>query len=99
MHCAQPSNDGLIYACDRTNNRIQVFKADGTYLRQHVLKPNTRGDGSAWEIAFSRDRQQKFMYGSAGATPTGQAFARQSMKELSWSGGAARKPGHAYPSP
>ena len=58
MHCAQPSNDGLIYACDRTNNRIQVFKMDGTYLRQIALKPETRGDGSAWEMAFSRDPQQ-----------------------------------------
>ncbi len=96
MHCAQPSNDGLIYACDRTNNRIQVFKADGTYLRQHVLKPNTRGDGSAWEIAFSRDPQQKFMYVSDGANATVHVFDRQSMKELYWFGGGGRQPGQFY---
>jgi hypothetical protein len=96
MHCAQPSNDGLIYACDRTNNRIQVFKMDGTYLRQHVLKPNTRGDGSAWEIAFSRDPQQKYMYVSDGANATIHVFDRASMKELYWFGGGGRQPGQFY---
>jgi hypothetical protein len=96
MHCAQPSNDGLIYACDRTNNRIQVFKLDGTYLRQHILKPNTRGDGSAWEIAFSRDPQQKFMYVSDGANAVVHVFDRQSMKELYWFGGGGRQPGQFY---
>lgn len=96
MHCAQPSNDGLIYACDRTNNRIQVFKLDGTYLRQIVLKPNTKGDGSAWEIAFSPDQAQKFMYVTDGANATIHVFDRASMKELYWFGGGGRQPGQFY---
>ncbi len=96
MHCAQPSNDGLIYACDRTNNRIQVFKMDGTYLSQTVLKPDTRGDGSAWEIAFSRDPGQKFMYISDGANENIHVFDRKSMKELYWFGGGGRQPGQFY---
>jgi DNA-binding beta-propeller fold protein YncE len=29
VHCAQPSNDGLVYVCDRVNNRLQVFRSDG----------------------------------------------------------------------
>jgi len=96
MHCAQPSNDGLIYACDRTNNRIQVFKTDGTYLRQHIVKPNTRGDGAPWEIAFSRDPQQKFMYISDGANAVVHVYDRASMKELYWFGGGGRQPGQFY---
>jgi hypothetical protein len=96
MHCAQPSNDGLIYACDRTNNRIQVFKMDGTYLSQTVLKPDTRGDGSAWEIAFSRDPGQKFMYISDGANENIHVFDRKTMKELYWFGGGGRQPGQFY---
>ncbi|HSS13007.1 MAG TPA: hypothetical protein VLL04_03890, partial [Rhizomicrobium sp.] len=67
VHCAQPSNDGLIYVCDRTNNRIQVFRTDGTYLRQYEVEPQTRGDGAPWEMAFSKDPQQKFAYISDGA--------------------------------
>jgi hypothetical protein len=96
VHCAQPSNDGLIYVCDRTNNRIQVFKTDGTYLRQHIVKPDTKGDGSVWEIAFSRDPQQKFMYISDGANENIHVFDRQSMKELYWFGGGGRQPGQFY---
>ena len=46
VHCAQPSNDGLIYVCDRTNDRIQVFKFDGTFVKQYIMEPNTKGDGS-----------------------------------------------------
>ena len=96
MHCAQPSNDGLLYACDRTNNRIQVFKLDGTYLRQHAVKPQTRGDGAPWEIAFSRDPEQKFMYVSDGANAVVHVYDRKTMKELYWFGGGGRQPGQFY---
>jgi hypothetical protein len=96
VHCAQPSNDGLIYVCDRTNNRIQVFKTDGTYLKQYILKPNTKGDGSAWEIAFSPDAAQKFLYVTDGANENIHVFDRQSMKELYWFGGGGRQPGQFY---
>jgi hypothetical protein len=96
VHCAQPSNDGLIYVCDRTNDRIQLFKTDGTFVKQYVVKPNTKGDGSVWEIAFSRDPQQKFMYISDGANEDIHVFDRQTMKELYWFGGGGRQPGQFY---
>ena len=96
VHCAQPSNDGLIYVCDRTNNRIQVFKTDGTYLQQYIVKPGTKGDGSVWEIAFSRDPGQKFMYISDGANENIHVFDRKTMKELYWFGGGGRQPGQFY---
>jgi WD40 repeat protein len=96
VHCAQPSNDGLIYVCDRTNNRMQVFKTDGTFVKQYVVKPGTKGDGSVWEIAFSPDPQQKFMYISDGANENIHVFDRQTMKELYWFGGGGRQPGQFY---
>ena len=96
VHCAQPSNDGLLYVCDRTNDRIQVFKFDGTFVKQYVVKPDTKGDGSVWEIAFSRDPQQKFLYISDGANENIHVFDRQSMKELYWFGGGGRQPGQFY---
>ena len=67
MHCAVPSNDGLIYVCDRVNDRIQIFKEDGTFVKEMYLETNTRGDGSAWEIAFSKDPNQKYMYVADGS--------------------------------
>lgn len=62
IHCLKMSKDRLLYVCDRVNNRIQVFKPDGTYLREGVVAPRTRGWGSLHDVAFSNDPQQKFIY-------------------------------------
>lgn len=96
VHCAVPSNDGYIYVCDRTNDRIQIFKYDGTYVKQVVMEPKTRGGGSPWAIAFSSDPQQKFMYVADGANEKIHVFDRASMKELYWFGGGGRQPGQFY---
>ena len=50
------ANDGLVYVCDRMNNRIQVFKKDGTYVKETQMAKRTLGDGVTFDIAFSRDR-------------------------------------------
>ncbi len=96
VHCAEPSADGLIYVCDRKNDRIQIFKDDGTFVKEVFLETNTLGDGSVWEIAFSRDPQQKFMYVSDGANEKIHVFDRQSMKELYSFGDGGRQPGQFY---
>src|SRR5690606_6127073 len=62
VHCAEPSIDNLIYVCDRPNNRIQVFNPDGTFVREAFFAPDTRGDGAVWEIAFSPDEAQQYLY-------------------------------------
>ena len=96
VHCAMPSNDGLIYVCDRKNLRVQIFKYDGTFVKQFVLEPNTRGDGSAFEIAFSPDPEQKFMYIADGSNMKIHVFDRLSLKELYSFGGGGRQPGEFY---
>ncbi len=61
VHCIALSKDGLVYVCDRTNNRVQVFQKDGTFVRQYVFDANTKGSGSAWNLAFSPlDKKQKY---------------------------------------
>src|SRR5258705_3397166 len=97
VHCAQPSKDGLIYVCDRVNDRLQVFKADGTFVSETFLETNTKGDGSVWEIAFSRDPQEKFMYVADGANHKIHVFDRLAMKEIYsfGSGGPDTRPGGA----
>jgi hypothetical protein len=96
VHCAAPSNDGLIYVCDRTNLRIQIFKYDGTFVKQVVVRPNTRGDGSVWDIALSPDPEQKFMYIADGADEKILIFDRKSMTELYSFGDGGRQPGQFY---
>ena len=96
VHCATLSRDGKVYVCDRTNNRIQTFKFDGTYLNQYILEPNTKGDGAPWEIAFSKDAKQQFMYVSDGSNEKIHVFDRASVKELYSFGGGGRTPGLFY---
>ena len=38
-HCVRRSRDGLIYVCDRPNNRIQVFEGSGKFLRNDARTP------------------------------------------------------------
>ena len=62
VHCAELANDGLVYVCDRANDRIQVFQKDGRFVKEAVIAKKTLGDGSVWDIAFSRDPQQRYLY-------------------------------------
>ena len=67
VHCVRISKDGLVYVCDRTNDRYQIFRKDGTFVSEHFFERNTRLNGSVYEIAFSPDKEQKFIYMIDGA--------------------------------
>ena len=62
VHCAKISQDGLVYVCDRGNNRIQVFRKDGTFVSEAQVAPESRGSGSVHDIGFSTDKGQQFVY-------------------------------------
>ena len=96
VHCAQPTKDGMIYVCDRVNDRIQIFKTDGTFVKEVFLETNTRGDGSVWEIALLKDPQEKYLYVADGANHKIHVFDRQSMTELYSFGSGGRQPGEWY---
>ena len=96
VHCAQPSNDGMLYVCDRTNNRLQIFQFDGTFVKQQTMEVNTKGDGAVWEVALSTDPQQKFMYISDGSNEKIHVFDRASVTELYSFGGGGRLAGEFY---
>jgi hypothetical protein len=51
VHCSEIANDGLVYVCDRTNDRIQVFRKDGTFVKEAFVQKTTLGSGSVWDIA------------------------------------------------
>jgi DNA-binding beta-propeller fold protein YncE len=52
---------GLVYVCDRTNNRIQVFKKDGTYVTEWFYDKNTLGNGAVWDLNFWPDAGQTYL--------------------------------------
>jgi len=90
------SNDGLLYVCDRVNDRIQVFQPDGTFVKEAFIEKNTRGSGSAWDLAFSRDRGQKFIYLADGENDQVHILDRQSLEVLTSFGQGGRQPGEFY---
>jgi DNA-binding beta-propeller fold protein YncE len=96
VHCADLSNDGLLYVCDRPNDRLQVFKADGTFVKEKQIAPRTLGDGSVWDVAFSKDPQQKYMYLCDGKNEKIYVIERQSLEILTSFGDGGRQPGQFY---
>ena len=96
VHCADPSNDGLVYVCDRANDRIQVFKTDGTFVKEKFIAPLTLGDGSVWDIAFSKDRAQKYMYVADGKNMKVYILDRESLEILTSFGDGGRQPGQFF---
>jgi DNA-binding beta-propeller fold protein YncE len=96
VHCAEPSKDGLVYVCDRPNDRIQVFQKNGKFVKEKIIKPQTRGDGSVWDIAFSRDPAQKYIYLADGKNEKVYIMDRQSLEILSEFGDGGRQPGQWF---
>ncbi|HET9949279.1 MAG TPA: hypothetical protein VFQ22_10185 [Longimicrobiales bacterium] len=96
VHCAQPSNDGFIYVCDRASDRIQVFRPDGTFVREAFVAPETLGSGSVWDIAFSQDPEQRWLYLADGSNEVVHVLDRQTLEEVTSFGDGGRQPGQFY---
>ena len=62
VHCVRLASDGMVYVCDRTNDRFQVFRKDGTFVSEAFFEKETRLNGSVSELAFSPDRAQSQIY-------------------------------------
>lgn len=96
VHCAEPTNDGLVYVCDRPNDRIQVFRKDGKFVKEMRIAPKTLGDGSVWDIAFSRDPQQKYLFLADGKNERIYVMDRNSLEILTMFGDGGRQPGQFF---
>ncbi len=96
VHCAEPSNDGLVYVCDRPNDRIQVFKKDGSFVKEQRIAPRTLSDGSVWDMTFSQDRAQKYLYVADGKNEKVYVIDRQSLEILTSFGDGGRQPGQFF---
>jgi DNA-binding beta-propeller fold protein YncE len=96
VHCVERSNDGLVYVCDRANDRLQVFKPDGTFVKEAFYAKNTRGSGSVWDIVFSKDPEQKFMMLADGQNERVRIIVRDTLEEIASFGDGGRQPGQFY---
>jgi len=96
VHCAELANDGLVYVCDRANDRIQVFQKDGKFVKEAFIAKKTLGDGSVWDIAFSRDPQQKYLYLADGKNERVYILDRDTLQILTAFGDGGRQPGQFF---
>jgi DNA-binding beta-propeller fold protein YncE len=103
--CIEIAKDGMVYVCDRTSNRIQVFQKDGKFVKEGIVSKNTMGAtvsgqfgvvsswGSAWDIAFSNDPQQRYVFVADGHDKKVIVLQRDTMAEVGGFGSGGRLPG------
>jgi DNA-binding beta-propeller fold protein YncE len=96
VHCAMLSVDGLVYVCDRQNDRIQVFRQDGTFVKEQFIAKETLGSGSVWDIAFSNDPQQQFLYLADGVNEKVYIIRRDTLDVLTSFGDGGRQPSQFF---
>ena len=95
VHCADLAHDGLVYVCDRPNNRIQVFTKEGEFVKE-VFIQRQPGYASAWDVAFSQDPEQTFLYLADSPNAKVHILLRETLEELTSFGDGGRQPGQFY---
>jgi DNA-binding beta-propeller fold protein YncE len=96
VHVVRIANDGLVYVCDRTNDRIQVFRKDGTFVKEQFIAKHTLGSGSVWDIAFSTDAAQTYLTVIDGTNQQVWMLRRETLEVLGAWGQAGRWAGQFY---
>ena len=90
------ASDGLVYVCDRTNDRIQVFRKDGSFVKEAFVAKETLGSGSVWDIAFSSDAAQTYLLVPDGTNQEVRVLLRETLEVVSAFGQAGRWAGQFY---
>ena len=81
VHAVVVSNDDLVYVADRTNNRLQVFRLDGTFVKEVFIARNTlQAEGTVHNFALSPDKEQKFLYVVDGSNKAMRVLNRQTLE-------------------
>ena len=96
VHCTNVAKDGLVYVCDRVNDRVQVFRKDGTFVKEAFFEKNTLRSGSVWDMTFSRDPQQTYIYMANGVNEHINVVLRSSLEVLTTFGDGGRQPGQFF---
>jgi DNA-binding beta-propeller fold protein YncE len=90
VHAVVVSNDDLVYVADRTNNRLQVFQLDGTFVKEAFIARNTlQAEGTVHAFALSPDKGQQFLYVVDGSNKAIRVLNRQTLEVVTSIGGYA----------
>lgn len=92
VHGIAGSSDGLIYVADRANSRVQVFRQDGSFVAEQFVDDAPEG-GTAFNVAFSGDPEQRFLYLEDGSNHLVWVLRRADLEVLGSFGGEGSGPG------
>ena len=94
VHSVRIANDGQVYVADRMGNRIHVFNKDGSFLKEGRFATWTiGGQGASWDIEFSRDPEQRWLFAADGANKKVWILERDSLEVVSSFGHGGRQAG------
>jgi DNA-binding beta-propeller fold protein YncE len=96
VHAVRISRDGLVYVCDRTNDRLQVFRKDGTFVKEAFVAKRTLGSGSVWDVTFSNDAEQTYLLVNDGTNQQIWTLRRDTLEVVSAFGHAGHWAGQFY---
>jgi len=105
-HGIAGSRDGLIYLSDRANNRIQVFRQNGEFVREKILRPRCGaqekatwtpkrpcGNEATFSVGFSPDAAQTYIYSADGGSHVITILRRSDLEIVGEFGGPGVAPG------
>jgi DNA-binding beta-propeller fold protein YncE len=96
VHSVVISRDDLVYVADRSNNRIQVFHPDGTFVKEAFIVREIRTPtGTAMDLALSPDDRQQFLYLSGGDQHI-RILNRETLQVVTTLGRLGHYPGQFY---
>jgi len=109
VHCVRITSDGLVYVCDRVNDRLQVFRknevggeecanpngTEGTcgFVTEKFIRAETLGSGSVWDLDTSSDRDESCLYNADGTNMHVDTLNRRSLEILATFGRHGRNAG------
>jgi DNA-binding beta-propeller fold protein YncE len=96
VHCVKVTDDGFVYVCDRINDRIQVFKKDGTFVKEWFYEKNTLGNGAVWDVAVWPDPKQTYLLSADGENNEIRIIRREDGTVVGSFGGNGRNAGQFH---
>ena len=92
-HCVGRAADGRVYVCDRGNQRLQVFEPDGTFVAEALIAARLRNGtvgGTPWDLSFSRDPEQRFVFVADGSNHAVHTLSRETLDVIATFGRRGR---------
>ena len=85
VHCLRFDRDGLVYVCDRSNSRFQIFRKDGSFQKEIFIARESKPRGAVADIDFSPD--QRYLYVADSGNQKVWILLRDQMRVLGSFGG------------